>query len=210
MNPHSHYVDKKNQISFDPNKYKYYVLKKNMLLFRTQPEINSMNDVQPRICSDTGKCGTYLASSPYLSIAMMIEYKNLMKLGVFRVTENIVIPNGGKYSFRTINPQKYFDENGNLKKDIYPSPEENLSHVECEIYPLDDEDNIFLNEERMNEWENGLANCEVFLNPSDLKKVKLERVFKLNLKNFEELKRKIIELNFPLDLETYIKANILI
>lgn len=209
MNPHSNYIDKKNEISFDSTKYNFHVIKKNTLLYRAQPEINNMSDVKPMICSDTGKCGTYFASQPFISIAMLIEYQKLMKLGVFRVTDNITIANGGKYGFREINPERYFDQNGQMILDVNPLPSENISHLDCEIEPLDEDNTIFLNKEKYDIWETQ-ANCEVFLIPSELKKIKLEKVFRFNVKDATELKKKIIMNGFPLDLKTYVDNKILV
>ena len=66
---------------------------------------------------------------------MMLEYDKKMEIGEFEVMEDIFIIYG-KYNYRYINPEKYINSDGTLKKKVYPSLDENISHIDCEAFPL--------------------------------------------------------------------------
>lgn len=209
----SNYNKVKNLKSLSLDKYGYFIIPKGTILYRSQPTISPQN-IKPMKDNDTDKIGIYFASQPFLSIAINIEYKTLMDFGIFRVTSPIKIPKGGKYGYRYINPDRYFKYNEVTEKnELIPNVEiiesENISHKDCDIYPLDEYFDIFLPIEKDKEFASK-ENCEIFLNAKDLSNVKLEKIFYFNLHDWKELKKIIIDNNFPLDLNFYISKNILI
>lgn len=76
------------------------ILPPNTILFRTTPEICAFGpdtiDRQRRVCSDTGKLGTYFATYTLLAAAIATENARDMELGVF-ITRAPIRLQLGKY-----------------------------------------------------------------------------------------------------------------
>jgi hypothetical protein len=195
-----------------------YCIPENTLLFRSAPNVCKYKTEElclrnARECQDTGKVGIYFGDASILSIAMSLEYNELLELGVFIVLEDIKV-SVDKYGFRYMNPSRYFDKNGNLIPDIEPLPEENVSHSDCNILPLKfnvitNELEYLLPESKMKEFDV----CEIFLAYEDIKKTKLIEGFKFNkikIKNADDLLLYMEKNNYPLTLDKYIEDEILI
>lgn len=109
------------------------------ILYRCQ--IEEEPDIQFRECCDTGKTGCYLTDSLNIASGIAYEKKSLSKrffIHHYRVVKFLRLPRG-KYSFRNISPERYFDESGNLILDVEVNKNENISHYEF-ILRIDDDD----------------------------------------------------------------------
>ena len=106
-------------------------------LFRSAVDISKYSEPKSNLnrCIDTGKKGIYLANNVLISLAIMIEENKLSEIGVFELNQDITIAIG-KYSFRQLNPSRYFDISGTLIKGVHPLEEEHISHIDCYLQPL--------------------------------------------------------------------------
>jgi hypothetical protein len=192
----------------------------NTNLFRCAPDIASLRTYQGRLanvrqCSDTGKTGLYFANRVIISLAMCIEYNKLMEFAIFRPTSDIDGIIKGKYSFRDINPERYYNEDGGIIPYVYPSPDENVSHMECNLQLLASND-TFLLPNHIQAGLDCLGSCEVFLstlNPSHLQNLELVAAFRFNpatVRTAGDLHRYMIQNHFPFVLQKYIDDGILI
>ena len=89
---------------------------------------------EPRVCPDTGKRGLYFGTYVFLSLAMAIEYDRDLQLGEFVTTTDISVF-VGKYSFRLINPRRYFNDSMELKLQVDPTEDEQVPHFDNEMLP---------------------------------------------------------------------------
>lgn len=123
------------------------------LLYRAAPNMN----LTPRYDPETKKTGIYFATYPALALAIAIETKGTSnRLGVFRVTKDILIETRGKYT-------------GEGK---------NVSHLETGVLPIDEENQQLIEET----GDNALGilrslkrerHGEVFLTDKELSSVEL-------------------------------------
>ena len=101
-------------------------------LYRCAPRIEKTM----RQCKDTGKTGIYFSTYQLQALAMCVEYGRSMRLGVFEVTDDIVVT-FGKYNFRDLNPERYYMWNFWCIKipfsDKECHPDENVSHFDNRI-----------------------------------------------------------------------------
>lgn len=111
---------------------KICTIPKGTLLFRSY---RTTKDLKPYRCNDTGKHGLYYANYPLLSIAMALEYEQDMKLQCYATTMDICATNG-KYSFRNMNPHRYFDKDGTMILHVQPLENENISHFDHAMGPM--------------------------------------------------------------------------
>ena len=195
---------------------------KGTFLFRTAPSICNYKSIELCLknvqkCSDTWKTGIYFADNILLSICMCLEYDKLLELGFFILNEEINVKYG-KYTFRNINPQRYFDVDGNLKIYVHPTRDENISHYECgaNLLKLNDSKTaleiINFSPEKQKEIDD-LNLCEIFLTEEHINKIKLIDQYKFNpdiIKNVSDLQNYLETNNYPLNYEKYIKDGILI
>jgi hypothetical protein len=134
-----------------------------------------------------------------------------MEFGVFKLLEDVTVSRD-KYEFRKINPDRYFDKDGNFIPDVQIITEENISHVGCGLNILNSEKKFLLPYKKQAELhENG--SCELFLTENDVPKIKLIDTFIFNpkiIKSSTDLLHYLKRTNFPFDIETYIADNILI
>ena len=140
-----------------------YCIPENTVLFRSAPNVCKYKTDElclrnARECQDTGKVGIYFGDASILSIAMSLEYNELLELGVFIVLEDIKV-SVDKYGYRYMNPSRYFDKNGNVIPEIEPLPKENVSHSDCNIEPL--KFNVITNE--LESLLPEFDGCEIFL-----------------------------------------------
>jgi len=195
---------------------------KGTLLFRTAPSICNYKSIElcqknAQECSNTFKTGIYFADNILVSICMCLEYDKLMELGIFQIIDDIRV-GFGKYTFRVINPERYFDIHGNLKPYIYPIREENISHYDCGLNLLKLNDSktdlevIKFSPEKKAEIDN-FNLCEYFLTEPHIKNIKLIDQYRFNpdkIKNVNDLKIYLESNNYPLDHKKYIEDGILI
>ncbi len=190
------------------------------LLYRCAPDIMTIETTAGRIantkvCTDTHKKGLYFANQLIISLGMCIEYNRLMEIGIFRITKDIENVGVGKYSYREMNPDRYFNPDGTLKQMVYSLPEENISHIGCNYNVLDN-NNSFLLPYHIQDGLNCLESCEVFLStldPEHLNSIELIQAFRFNpaiIKTPHDLHEYMIREHFPFNIEKYIQDGILI
>jgi hypothetical protein len=198
----------------------YITIEPDTILFRMAPNIREISTFEGRlrnakVCEDTGKTGLYFGNRAIISLAMCIEYNRVknMELGIFRVIEPINVSND-KYSFREINPERYFDENGEFIRGTHILPEENISHMLCDLTILNsNKDNLL--PEHLQDSLNCLKSCEIFLSnqADDLNKIEMIEVFRFNpalIKNPTDLLEYMERNHYPFDIGKYIDDGILI
>lgn len=128
----------------------------------------------PYECKDTGKTGIYFAfENPYLSEMMCVEYGKDLWVAKYEVVEDIENLSYGKYGFTNGYSGRY------SKPWKYVPPEDNLSHVDFDIYPVINDGGEYRDEPD--------GHVEVFLTEKDLMKVKLVDYYRMTL---DECRRK--------------------
>ena len=191
-------------------KLQHHTISKGTMLFRSMSNISKcihgIKNGSLNKCTDTGKTGIYLTPDIIISLGMCIEYKKLMEICVFVVTDEIFISDG-KYSFRNLNLQKYMDKTGNLIRNVKPASNENISHIQYNMLPLYDSSTYLLPE------DDNRAFCEIFLTESHVKSISLEKIFVLNdkiIKTWNDLFEYLTNNHFSNDINTYIDDNVII
>ena len=188
-------------------------------LYRCAPNIGSIRTCEGRLANvrldvDTEKTGLYFANRVLISLAMCIEYNKLMEFGVFRLTNNINIMKG-KYEYRQINPHRYFRADGDMILNVRPLPEENVSHIQCDLQLLGS-NNTYLLPDNIQAGIDCLGSCEIFLstlNPEHLRNIELVAAFRFNpetVRTADDLHRYMIQNHYPFVLQKYIDDGILI
>jgi hypothetical protein len=198
----------------------FTTIEPDTILFRISPNIRETNTFEGRLrnsrnCGDTGKTGLYFANKAIISLAMCIEYNRIenMELGIFRVIEPIYVSTD-KYSFRQINPERYFNENGEFIRNITVLPEENISHIKCELNLLNsNQDNLL--PEHIQDSINCLSSCEIFLSNQndDLNKIEMIETFRFNptlIRTANDLLEYMERNHYPFNIGKYIDDGILI
>ena len=205
------YLNLKNQLGGD---IRYGTIKAGTLLYRCAPSIcdyknAELSKANVRRCTDTGKIGIYFADRPIISLAMCIELQKIMEFGVFRVREDFGIALN-KYSFREINPERFFSPNGDLILNVDPTPAENISHLKCEIQILN-QNNKHLLPPHIQDGLSCIGSCEMFLTVKDLDKIEMIKSYKFNENITVTMFEKYFNDNhFPFYLQKYIEDNILV
>jgi hypothetical protein len=189
-------------------------------LFRCAPNIGNLSTYEGRLasvrkCGDTGKTGLYFGNRVLISLAMCIEYNKLMEFGIFRIIRDIEPVIKGKYAFRQINPERYFEEDGKMIPHVLPLREENVSHAECDLQLLG-ANNTLLLPEHIQMGLDCLGSCELFLstlNPEHLRNIELVAAFRFNpdiIRTADDLHRYMIQNHYPFILQKYIDDGVLI
>lgn len=201
----------------------YDIIPEDTILFRCADNINDYNTSDLckkniRECTDTSKKGLYFANNILLSLSMILEYDKLLELGIFRVKKDIKL-SIGKYSYRYINKKKYFDDNQKLILNMNVSPEENISHVECNFQLLikdkkTEKINVLIPQSNENKQLLESINfCEIFLVEDELNDIEMFGKYQINkniIKNSDDLLNYLENNNYPQNISTYIKDNILV
>lgn len=219
MNYYKKYLKYKNKLF--GGEATYTIIPKNTYWWRTAPNICNYNSdelckLNSNICSDTGKKGIYFGDRAIASIAMCLEYDKLLEIGVFQLVEDVKV-SIDKYEFRKINPDRYFDKDGNFIRGVKPTEDENISHVKCglqllKMNELKSDVEILLPFELQNELDISGC-CELFLSYNDVNKIKLIDKFKFNpdiIKTPDDLLLYMQNKNYPFDIDEYINDNIFI
>jgi hypothetical protein len=187
-------------------------------LFRCAPSIENIITYEDRLknskhCKETDKIGLYFATKAIMSLAICIEYNKLMDLIVFEVTEDIEKISIGKYEFREINHDRYFTPNDEFIQNTKILPEENVSHIDCNINLLNNKKDQLL-PPHIEDSLSCLGSCEIFLstlNPDHLRNLKVAGIFRFDEKKISpiDLLRYMEENHFPFNLDKYIHDKIL-
>lgn len=156
------------------------VVPKGAQLFRLCPIACLYTDAasQARLDGDTGKVGVYFGTYPAVSLAIALENRSdRVQLAEFRLTRDLAVTYG-KYSFRKINPSRYFTPTGKFIPKVVPLPSENISHFDAEAWPLD-ENHEQLFPEHVSLAIQNAGGGELFLTEEDLTAVELVRSFEV-------------------------------
>ena len=187
-------------------------------LYRSAPNIciYSKNiQLQKRQCTNTGKHGVYFSTYLFQALAMAIEYNKNLELGEFVTTVDIPV-SIGKYSFRYIDPKRYFHINvrhNNIIQKLHtmPTDEEDISHFNQEILPIvefNDEAGNHVNY-NMDSFSSSLkpTDGEVFVTNDDvLKSIKLLKTYTINVEKLKEIVRDHIDDLHPYSYTFYKNA----
>ena len=204
----------------------YMVIPEGTLLYRSSPNICDQYGSHEKImnnmmkCGDTGKTGIYMGKFAILAIAMSLEYRNMMEIGVFRLNKDITV-SIGKYDYRKLHIEDYFNVvdgeakfNRDFDRELYP--DENLSHFDTHILPLRKKEKKILGSKMVyllpKKLETELINSgsgEVFLNETDAQHLEFVKAYKFSEGiNPDNLYKYMKKNNYPFHLEDYIKDNI--
>ena len=198
----------------------YTLIPAGSFIFRCAPSIGDLKTYDGRLanvktCMDTGKTGLYFANVAIIALAMCIEYDTLMEFGIFNIVSNIEPVIKGKYAFRQINPERYFEEDGSMIQNVVIVQEENVSHMECNLNLLGSPDTLLL-PDHIQSGLNCLGSCELFLstlNPDHLRNVELVSAFKFNseiIRTAKDLHDYMVKNHYPFDLQKYIDDKVII
>jgi hypothetical protein len=178
-------------------------------LYRAADDIcvNSKNLIKmKKICTNTGKIGLYMSTYLLQALAMAIEYDKDLQLGVFKTLKPISLTQG-KYSFRDIHPERYYD-NGKLILNVKPLKNEMISHIN-QTYPIL---SLLENDNEIIKFDNPLKENEgeLFLtDDEDLKNIEVIGIYNIDLSKLKtHLKSIISDLGYlPLtDSNIYLKS----
>jgi hypothetical protein len=212
---------KKNNKTQVGGQIQYTTVEEGTILFRVAPNIRELRTFEgrlrnSRLCEDTDKTGLYFGNKAIISLAICIEYNRVenMELGVFRVIEPITNISNDKYSFREIHPERYFNENGEFIRNTNVLPEENISHINCELNLLNSNRDYLL-PEHLQESINCLKSCEIFLSNQndDLNKIEMIAAFRFNpsiIRTANDLLEYMERNHYPFDSGKYIDDGIII
>ena len=158
------------------------ILPKDTYLFRT----TFKSYLEPVEDEDTGKIGLYFSNYPILALSMCLEYGSDMIYNIYQTTDDLELDDG-KYSFRNINPSRYFKENGDFIPNVKPLNNEMVNHFDNAAYSI-------ISYEFIHNPNLG----EIFLNAKSLKHIQLVKSYKLLKKDIEE-KAKLHGINSEYD-----------
>ena len=150
----------------------FVLIPKGTIIWRSQPV--SCSNIKPRYDHETGKNGIYYALKEFIPLGMILEYNKTINLCKYELKTD-VYASLGKYSFRHLNPIRHSDEDYNYQNPkIKLLSEENVSHFDAAVLPLDPSKNYIHKLFRMNDVDYG---AELFISDSrEIKKMKSEKV----------------------------------
>ena len=103
------------------------IIPSGTLLYRCSYEIKK----ELNKCLDTGKTGMYFSTYLLQALALCIENKQSLKLGVFKLSKDIVVY-VGKYSYYELNPGYYSQKV--WKPTCFALSKHNISHFDPKVY----------------------------------------------------------------------------
>jgi hypothetical protein len=129
-----------------------------------------------KLDEDTDKTGLYFANYPLLAMGMALEYNTDMIFNVYRLKKSVVVYDG-KYSFRTMHQDRYFNEHGFIPN-VNILESENINHLDREALPIinNGEYDFHQNLTNRNEFHG-----EVFIAKHDLDKIEKVAQYKLSV-----------------------------
>jgi hypothetical protein len=130
------------------------------IIYRARNILDKSEYTNPNKDPDTDKIGLYFSDAIELCQMMEIEYNQKLVICKYQITKPIKLFNG-KYSFRNINPSRYFDENGNFIPNVDILESENINHYDLNMLPIIENANEYFQNIHM---EFG----EIFINNHDL------------------------------------------
>lgn len=118
--------------------------KKDSLVF----SISKTKELKFAEILETGKTGIVFSTFPLFSLGQVLreevnEYKKNMFFGIYRITQDLTVPIG-RYSFRNMNPNRFFNWRGDFVPNVDVLPEENICHFENESNIFSDRDDSFI------------------------------------------------------------------
>ncbi len=112
------------------------ILPAGSIIYRARNALDESHHLKANRCDDTDKIGLYFSDCPILCMGMAIEYGVDIHLCTYRVERSIILYNG-KYSFREINPERFF-KNGKFIVDVKILRDENICHYDTDALPIYD------------------------------------------------------------------------
>jgi hypothetical protein len=97
-----------------------------MILIKKGTVLYRFGSIRINECTDTGKKGIYFSLNKEQSELMSVEWQRDGVLNTIVLNEDYYVQEG-KYSYRT---DRYFDSNGRLIPNMFPTEEENISHID--------------------------------------------------------------------------------
>lgn len=84
---------------------------------------------------DTGKTGLYFSNYPILALSMCLEYNSNMKFNIYKIKKSVDLQDG-KYSFRSIHPERYYTSTGEFIPNVNIVDDENIDHFDNLAFPI--------------------------------------------------------------------------
>lgn len=109
-------------------------LPKDTVLYRARRYNDPTEPLAPNQCDETGKIGLYFADCVWICMGMALEQKCDVVVHEYRVVDSIDLV-VGKYSFRQIHPERYYDKQGNFILNVDTLESENVSHIDADADP---------------------------------------------------------------------------
>lgn len=155
-----------------------YVLPAGSIIYRAHNTEDPSAYLNANYCEDTGKTGLYFSDKKKLCMGMGVENGVDIALCTYRVKQSIVLYEG-KYSFRNINPDRYFRD-GRFLCDTDVISEENISHFDQSAIP------VFDGAERIYGGQSGEFLGEIFICDRELENLMLLDVEEIQLERICE------------------------
>lgn len=180
----------------------YRKLEEGTILYRTA----LTTGLQSRKCEDTTKTGLYFSTNPLIPVCMLLENREKPFLIKLRLKCPIFIADG-KYSFREINPQRYFTSSGQLILHQNVTEEENISHIGLDVQPLKKDEKTGELQLLTEKFVRG--GNELFLSSFDLEARRVVEILEVYdfaepyKSDVKELEKFILSIDFSTDFEQY-------
>jgi hypothetical protein len=132
------------------------------------------------VCTDTRKKGVYFSTYILQSLGMCVEYNRDLELGIFFTTEPITV-RVGKYSYKYINPDRYFNSDYREKAANEILADEIIGHFNNESEPIIKYDDAYGNKLYADMTGQKDTDGELFITEdADLKKIRLISTYKID------------------------------
>jgi len=143
-------------------------LRAGTTIYRARMVTDELPWLQAYKCGDTDKTGLYFSDSYLLCLGMGPEYLSDMVLCTYVTTRPLILYRG-KYSFRDINPERYFREDGSFICNVDLADSENINHYDPDMLPIyDGRDTVYSN------LRNSGCLGEIFICDEDLQYLEFE------------------------------------
>ncbi len=156
------------------------ILPAGSVIFRARNANDKSPMLQANECQDTGKIGLYFADNPTICLGMALEYSCDIDWCTYVTTAPIVLYEG-KYSFRGINPRRYFRPDGSFICNVDLLVSENINHFDSGAVP------IYENVEAVHKHVKCDLLGEIFISETDLDKLEVTRIMPVSLDQAREI-----------------------
>ena len=105
-----------NEIALIKSRVNTITIPAGTILFRSH--YNGLNNKNPTLCKDTEKKGVYFSNGIITPLGMILEYKTPLYLSKYKTLQDIEVYYG-KYSFRDIEPETFYDSCDDYSQILY-------------------------------------------------------------------------------------------